>query len=184
LGSFGVVTQGRDSDAATGTSNNVNKRPSRLRKPTTKLKEAQALTCSSKKASKTKQCVLISDDEDQDRPQRRIGRKRARVLVEDDLDTDSNKVSHSEVSNSSKAHLFSRASEDAQDDHVNKEVSNSLDKSGDTSTAETNATKENGQESEDEGWQFSQLNEMATKDAQVSKSVRTHDCFDSPENVK
>jgi hypothetical protein len=166
LGSFGIVTRGQDSDAATGTSNSVNKRPSRVRKPTTKLKEAQALTCGSKKASKAKQRVLISDDEDQDPQQQR---KRARILVEDDLDMDSNKVSHNEVSNSSKAHLFSRASEDAQDDRVNKEGSNDLDKSGDTSTGETNTTKEKGQGSEDEGWQFSELNEMATKDAQVRR---------------
>ena len=112
--------------------------------------------------------MLISDDEDQDPQQQR---KHARILVEDDLDTDSNKVSHNKVSNSSKAHLFSHASEDAQDDHVNKEGSNDLDKSGDTSTGETSTTKEKEQGSEDEGWQFSELNEMATKDAQVRKSV-------------
>ena len=103
-----------------------------------KLKEAQALTCGSKKASKAKQHVLISDDEDQDPQQQR---KRARILVEDNLDIDSNKVSHNEVSNSSKAHLFSRASEDAQDDRVNKEGLNNLDKLGDTLTGETNSMK-------------------------------------------
>jgi hypothetical protein len=181
LGSFGVVTQGQD--AGSGSSNHVNKRPSRVWKPTTKVKEAQALTRAKKTSNlKGKQHVLISDDEasDQDMPRQW---KRTRVTVEKDLDTDSNKVSHSEFSNSSKAHLFSRASEDAQDDRVNKKGSNDLDKLGDMSTAETNTTKKKEQGSEDEGWQFLELNEMATKDAQVRKSVWTHECFDSLENI-
>jgi hypothetical protein len=69
-----------------------------------------------------------------------------------------------------KTHVFSQASEDPQDTGANTKASNSSDESDNAATEETDAKGQLSDE-EDLEWKYSELDEMATKDAQVSKIV-------------
>ena len=128
---------------AAGETSSVSKRSARARKPTAKLKEA--LTCAP--ASKNKRTVIITDDEDEARPQRR---KIKPKVVEGNPDSDVDSVNLDEGPRKPKARVFSQASEDAQDTRANTEASSNLDDSGNVSTGEANATDAKGWSSDEE----------------------------------
>jgi hypothetical protein len=131
------------------------------------LKAAKAaLTRSGMLVSKMKHSVVITDDEEDVGPQK----KKAKVsgLEEDDSDINSDKTGLDEGPKRKKTCVFSQASEDAQDTCEKTEVSSDVDDSEDECTGEGNTT--DARESDEEEYNYSQLDEMATKDAQVSNN--------------
>jgi hypothetical protein len=68
-----------------------------------------------------------------------------------------------------KTHLFSQGPEDAQDACANTEVSNNMYALGNMSTRE--ATMGDGLVSDEEEWEYLQLDDIATKDAKVRKAM-------------
>ena len=144
LGAYGVVTQGQGpAKHAAGVSN----RPARARKPTVK---ALAQTPVSKK----KKAVIITDDEDEVQPQKR------KKMSQGDFEGNADTANLDEGPRQLITHVFSQASEDAQDTSGNTEVFSNLDDSENVSTGEVNA---------DDEWQFSQMEEMAANDAKDAR---------------
>ena len=110
---------------------------------------------------KEKKKEIISNDEDEAWPQKR------KKASGGNLDHDADSVNLDEGRKKLRARVFSQASEDAQDTNGNTEASSDLDDSGKVSTGEADGT--------DEEWQFSQMQEMAVKDA---KDVRvSNNCY-------
>ncbi len=108
--------------------------------------------------------MVTSDNEDDQVQPPRKKKNRTNVLVESDTNTDKVCLIE-EPPKTSKIYVFSHISEDSQDTCANKTPNS--DDSGNVSTGENNTSDENGGES-DEEWGYSQLDEMATKDAKVS----------------
>ena len=111
-----------------------------------------------------KRNVVISDDEEDEGPRKKT---KARLPVEDDPDIDSEETGLDERPKRMKTRVFSQASEDAQVTRANTEASFNL---GDSENEFTGAghTTEGG--SDEEEWKYSQLDEMAAKDARVSNN--------------
>jgi len=171
LGAYGVTTQGQgpaNGDAVGGSTNNVSKRSARIRKPTAKLKEA--LTISGALASRTKRNVVITDDEEEAGPRKKT--KESLILEDsDDPNIDSNETGLGKQPKRMKTRVFSQASEDAQVTRANTEVSFNLEDSGTEFTGPCNMTEAGESDhSDEEEWKYSQLDEMAAKDAQVSNN--------------
>jgi hypothetical protein len=170
LSAFGVVTQRQnpaEDDAVGGSTNSVSKRPARARKLPAKFNDALTVGAGLPgEGSKTKRSIIVTDDDDQARATQ-PRKKKARA--EKDLDSDSDNVCLSEGRDRSKTRVFSRVPEDTPDTHANTKVSNNLDGSGNASTGETEVSEGRGLSSDDEeGWDYSQMDKMATKDAKVS----------------
>jgi hypothetical protein len=158
---YGVVTQGQGSakDAA-----GVSERPVRVRKPTAKLKALGDAPASKKKRA------VITDDEDEAQPEKKKKKKKPKV-VEGKPDGDEDSVNPDKGPRKLNTCVFSEASEDAADTYANTEVSSDLNDSGNMSTEQADATDVNGGSSDDsEELEYSQMEEMAAKDAHVSNS--------------
>lgn len=163
MNAFGVITQGQNStedNAIVDSTHGISKRLPRTRKLPAKFKDTltsdrQILKTAGKKAT-GKRNIVITDDEDEVEP-RKKKKPKTRTPGFPAGDNPGSRL---------KTHVFSRASEDAQDTHANTEGSSNLDDSGNRSAGETNATDARGQAS-DEEWEFSQLDDMAVKDAKV-----------------
>ena len=158
---YGVVTQGQGPAKAAGDggfTSNISKRSARTRKPTAKLKEALAHA----PASKKKQTVILTDDEDEVPPQKR---KRKPRVVEGNPDSDEDSINH-ERPRKQKTRVFSQASSDAADTRANTEASSDLDDLEYLSTEPADATEAKGDSSDE--LEYSQMDEMANKDARVS----------------
>ena len=140
------------------------KRPTRKRKPTEKVKEALARR---KKTTKVAKRNMVFLDVEEDAPPRKKKNKH-KAPIESDADTDKDTEVNEEPPKISKTRVFSRASEDSRRARANTEVSNNLDDSGNASTGETDGKQSASDEDE---WEYEQLDEMATKDAEVSKIV-------------
>lgn len=89
-------------------------------------------------------------------------------LDENGPDSETDDISVNEGPNSSTTRVFSQVPEENQVTHANTEVSSNLDGSGNASTGETTAGR--GGTSDGDEWEYSQLDEMATKDAVVSNA--------------
>jgi hypothetical protein len=169
LSAFGVTRNGQnnaDHDDVGGTANGLSKRPTRTRKPTAKVQEALTSASSAQISKRTKRSVVISGDEDETHPQKK--KNKSKVVVESDADTDVVSLNE-DPPKKSKTRVFSRASEDSQDTHGNTtKASTSLGDLGNTSTGEANTSGVRGRGLDDEEWQYLELDEMATKDTQVS----------------
>jgi hypothetical protein len=167
LSDFGIISRGKnpaDDDSVggvVGSSNGVSERPARVRKLPAKYKDAR--TGSGVQALKVRRTAVITDDKGKVQPRKK--KPETRLLVEDMTDTD--QVDLNKGPKQSKTRVFSQASEDAQDTCANTEASNHLDDSGNQSTGEANTTDAGGCVSDNEEWGYSQLDKMATKDAQV-----------------
>jgi hypothetical protein len=147
-----------------GSTNDVSAHPIRACKLPAKFKEA--LTGSGEKTSKIKRKVIIDGKEKAKPPKK----SKMRLEVEE-LDTaDTDQVNLDKGPKGLNTRVFSQASEDAQDTHANTEVSSNLDDSGNTSTEEYERSNTRGSATDEEEWVYSQLDTVATKDAQV----RTH----------
>ena len=161
---YGVITQGQGPAKAAGSggfTSSITKRSARTRKLTAKLKEALAHA----PASKKKQTVILTDDEDEAPPQKR---KRKSRVVEGNPDSDEDSINPNERPRKQKTRVFSQASEDAADTYANTEVSSDLDDPGYLSTELADATE--AKESSSDELEYSQMDEMATKDARVSNN--------------
>ena len=162
LGVYGIVTQGQGSARnAAGVSN----RPVRARKPTAKLKALSNALGSNKKRT-----VIITDDEDEAQPQKKKKKPRE---VEGKPNSDEDSVNPNEGPRKLNTRVFSEASEDAADTYANTEVSSKVSSDlgdpGNAATEDADATDEKGHSS-DEELEYSQMDEMAAKDTQVSNN--------------
>jgi hypothetical protein len=172
LKAFGIVSRGQkpaDDNDAGSSSNSTCKCPTCIHKIPAKYKEV-ALT-SGAQVLKAKRGVDNANDEELEQPRKR---KSKRSVVEEGPKTDTDNVSLNKEPNRMKTCVFSQASEDAQDAYANTEASNGLDESGNTSTGDINTADARGVVS-DEEWEYAQLDNMATKDAKVSKHVLSLD---------
>lgn len=169
-----MVTQGQNSASDGGISGDGGSTsgtsklecPARIRKLPAKFKDA--LTDSgSMQASKIRRTTAITDDEDKAQPAKK--KPKTRLLVEGEPNTDTDQVSLNEGPNQKNACVFSQASEDAQDTRANTDVSSNQDDDGGEESQETNSNAK-GCATDEEEWGYSQLDEMASKDAQVSKT--------------
>jgi hypothetical protein len=179
-----------DGNAVGGTTTSTNIRPTRVRKPTAKVKDA--LTRGGARVLKTKRTVVTSDNEgDQAQPPKKK-RSQTNVVAESDADADEVSLVE-ELPKTTRIRVFSRVSEDSQNTRSNKGPNS--DDSDKTSTGENNVSDAAGGASDaaggtsdaaggasdategtsdakggasDEEWEYSQLDEMATKDAKVS----------------
>ena len=104
--------------------------------------------------SKKKKAVIITDDEDEVQPQKR------KKMSQGDFEGNADTANLDEGPRQLITHVFSQASEDAQDTSGNTEVFSNLDDSENVSTGEVNA---------DDEWQFSQMEEMAANDAKDAR---------------
>jgi hypothetical protein len=164
LGAYGV-TQGQgpaNGNAVGGSTNSVSKRSARICKPTAKL---EALTISGVLASRTKRNVVLTDDEEEVGPRKKT---KVPLLAEDDPDIDSEETGLDERPKRMTTRVFSQASEDAQVTRANTEASFNLEDSENEFTGAGNTTEAGG--SDEEEWNYSQLDEMAAKDARVSNN--------------
>ena len=152
LGAYGVIARGQNSanDNAIGgvgnTTSGTSKRPAHVHKLLAKFKDAP-IGNSSVQASKIRRNVAISNDEDQAQPQKK--KPKTRLLIEAGPDTDIDQVSLSDTC-------------------AYTDVSSNWDDSGKVSIEEANTSDAMGCGSHEEEWEFSQLDQMAAKDAQVS----------------
>ncbi|KAN0130476.1 Ribonuclease H-like domain containing protein [Lactarius tabidus] len=150
LSVFGVVTQGQKPEGdVIGSSNNSEAPTAATRPPGQRSKTEQS---------------IVTDDKDILRPCKK--KKKARVITENDADTDNDNISIDEGSKRSKTHVLSQVPEDTQDTHANTKASNDLDGSGNTSSGDTNTT-EGGSWESDEELDYSQMDKMATKDTKT-----------------
>jgi hypothetical protein len=171
LSDFGVTMQGKNPangdsvDDVKDSANDISKHPVHVRKMPAKYKDGD--TRSGVQASKIRRTDITTDDEDRLQPRKK--KPKTKIVVEDDLEADTDQVSPNKGPNTQKTHVFSQASEDAQNTRANTGVSSWLDDSGNASTGEM-TTEEGRCLSDEEEWGYSQLDKMVTKDAQV----RTH----------
>jgi hypothetical protein len=161
LSAFGVITQGQTSTEDNDIGNSTNGvsstrlRVLRARKLPAKFKDALTSDVQVSKTARKKTLAkrnVIADDEDEDQP-RKKKKTKTQTLAGDD------------PGSRSKTRVFSPVSEDTHDTHANTHGSNNPDL-GNISTSETDRTDTRGWAS-DEEWEFSQLDDMAVKDAQV-----------------
>jgi hypothetical protein len=151
LGAYGVITRGQnsaDDDGIGGVGNSssgISKRPVRVHKLPAKFKDAP-IGNSSVRASKIRRNMAITDDEDIAQPQKK--KPKTRLLVDTEPDTDTDQVS-------------------LNDTCAHTDVSSNWDDLGKASIKEANTSDAMGCGSDEEDWEFSQLDMMATKDAQV-----------------
>ena len=115
-------------------------------------------------ASKIRRKAAITDDgEDKAQPPKK--KPKTRLQDEGGPDTATEQISLNKGPKQLNTRVFSQASEDAKDTHTNTEASDDWDDSG---NEETNTDADaRGRASDEEEWGFSQLDEMATQDAQV-----------------
>ena len=156
-----------DSVGGVDSTNGANKRPAHARKLPAKFKDALTGSGACAQASKIRRTAVITDDEDKAQPRKK--KPKTRLLVDEETDTD--QVNLNKGPKQLKTRVFSQASEDAQDTRANTEVSSHLNDSGNASTGETNTTDAGGCVSDEEEWGYSQLDKMATKDAQVRMCI-------------
>jgi hypothetical protein len=148
-----------------GSTNNVSTCPICACKLPAKFKEA--LTGSGEKTSKIKRKVII-DGEEKAKPPKK-SKTRLEVKELDTADTD--QVNLDKGPKGLNTCVFPQASEDAQDTHANTEVSSNLDDSENASTEENERSNTRGCATDEEEWLYSQLDMMATKDAQVRTRI-------------
>jgi hypothetical protein len=120
---------------------------------------------------------VVSDEDEA-----RLQKKRSKLPAEAETDTQEEVSDDEEPPKALKTRVFSRASEDSRDTNGNTEVPTDLDDPGNASTGETNTSDARQGASDEEEWEYAELDEMATKDAEVSEIVLPS-CFNSPRNV-
>ena len=112
--------------------------------------------------SKVKRYTVITDGEDKEWPPK----KKPKTSLLEKLDTETGHVSLDEGPKQMNIHVFSQASEDAQDTCKNTEVC-CLDDSEDASARETSTSRKVGCLTDEDKWGYLELDKMATKDPQV-----------------
>ena len=173
MGAYGVITQGQNSADVNGIGgvgiSGISKRPARVRKLPAKFKDAP-IGNRSVQASKIRRNMAITDDEDKVQPQKK--KPKTRLLVDTEPNTDTDQVSLNEGHREKNT-----TSEDAQDTCANTDVSSNWDDLGKASIEEANTSDAMGCGSDEEEWEFSQLDKMATKDAQVQWAQKPLQCL-------